>query len=73
MAQWAGVKTRLINYPLLEQFRLVRWPFLQCLDGESMIERTLRDTVVVGVDAGGERGFEFCPRFQARLASVWSA
>ena len=32
-----------------------------------MIERALRDSVVVGVDVGGERGFEFCPRFEARL------
>ena len=27
----------------------------------------LRDSVVVGVDVVGERGFEFCRRFEARL------
>jgi hypothetical protein len=32
-----------------------------------MIECALRDSVVVGVDVVGERGFEFCRRFEARL------
>ena len=32
-----------------------------------MIKYALRDSVVVGVDVVGERGFEFCHRFEARL------
>ena len=32
-----------------------------------MIECALRDAVVAGMDVGGERGFEFCRCFEARL------
>lgn len=42
-----SVKSRLVINALLEQFRLSLLPFLQRLNGRKMIERTLRNLLVV--------------------------
>ena len=37
-----------------------------------MIERSLRDALVVGLDVAGERCFKFSPRFETRLPNNFS-
>lgn len=43
------VKSRLVINALLEQFRFFLLPFFQRLNGRKMVERTLRNLLVVSV------------------------
>lgn len=68
---WAPVKTRLINYPILEQRWLVLTPLLQRLDGELVIECAQWDAVLVGLDVADKRCFKFGSGFEPRLPDTF--
>jgi hypothetical protein len=52
------VKTRLVIHAFPEQFRAFLTPFLECLNGCFMLERPLRNVVVVDLDVIAQRRFQ---------------
>lgn len=49
------VKTRLVIHAFPEQFRALCVPFLECLNWRFVLERALRDAVVVDLDVIAQR------------------
>ena len=53
------VKTRLVIYAFREQFRALFLPFLERLNRRFVLERTLRNVVVVDLDVVAQGRFQF--------------
>lgn len=59
MSALVAVKTRLVIHALPEQFRLFVLPFLERLNRRFVLERTLRNAVLVDLDLIAQRRFQF--------------
>lgn len=55
LAETLRVKSRLVINAFFEQFRFFLLPFLQCLNGRTMVECALRNLLVVGFDIAFKR------------------